>query len=152
MSGYNLSEFFFGGFLPSKNSSKVACLSKSKTNQIASLFFETPHRIIHTLELLVNEFDNPTIFIGKEMTKLHENYLKDKTSIVLDWFKEDPKRTMGEFVIMIFWKKENINPHNLLINKLNSLISSKDLIDISTRYLNTPKNSVYEIIKSNKKD
>ncbi len=69
--GFNVSNFMFIGFWPKKKASKL--ISTIREAKLPVVFFESPYRIVKTIDLLIQEFgeDRP-IFIGRELTKLYE--------------------------------------------------------------------------------
>lgn len=102
--------FTFYGFLPHKNGRQKA-LKKMLENENSSVFYESTHRIQKCMEeLVVLEKSLPEgegfregikVVVGKELTKIHENYLFGTPTEILDIFKADPQKLKGEFVVMI---------------------------------------------------
>jgi 16S rRNA (cytidine1402-2'-O)-methyltransferase len=92
--------FTFYGFLPHKNGRQKA-LKKMLENENSSVFYESTHRIQKCMEELVKFGCERKVVVGKELTKIHENYLFGTPTEILDIFKIDPQKLKGEFVVMI---------------------------------------------------
>lgn len=95
--------FFFAGFLPHKKG------RKSKLEFLASLestvvFYESPHRILKLLHEIESNFPGPEIFIAREATKLHEEYLRGSPSELAE--RLTGEKTRGEFVVVVYPKGE----------------------------------------------
>ncbi|CAN5306013.1 16S rRNA (cytidine(1402)-2'-O)-methyltransferase [soil metagenome] len=102
-SGFNTSNFLFIGFWPKKKTKKL--LERIKTLDCPIVFFESPFRISKTINLLIENFgESKRIFIGQELTKLHERTLR--TSLLegkLELENEVTKlgRVKGELVCIL---------------------------------------------------
>jgi 16S rRNA (cytidine1402-2'-O)-methyltransferase len=104
-SGFSTSPFIFLGFLPKNKNQKqrlfqeLISLKINKKNP-SIIFFESPQRIIETLELL-NEI-NPEIKISlaREMTKIYEEFIRGNIKVVLTNLKQR-KEIKGEITLVI---------------------------------------------------
>ena len=99
MSGFEHTEFIFFGFLDHKGKERKDKLTKVMQSSILSILYESPHRLLKTLEEIKNIDENRTIFVAKEITKLHQNTYKDTASNLLEIFKKENIR--GEWVIIV---------------------------------------------------
>ena len=93
-----VSSFFFAGFLPHKKG------RKSRLEFLASLgntvvLYESPHRIPRLLEELKVNFPGSTLFIAREITKMHEEYVTGTPESMLEHFSKGQVR--GEFVVVV---------------------------------------------------
>ena len=98
VSGLPSDSFFFLGFLPKKKgrNKKIKELQSLKCSII---LYESPYRLNKTLIDLYHVLGNRKVFIGREMTKLFEEYVySDLQSFIDDDTKDSPK---GEYVIII---------------------------------------------------
>ncbi len=97
-SGLPTDTFKFIGFLPPKKGrqSKLRRLAQSEGTLI---LYESPHRIIKTLQDILDHLGNRPAVIGRELTKLHEEIVRGKVSDLLTHFKK--KKPIGEFVLLI---------------------------------------------------
>lgn len=98
--------FTFYGFLPHKNG-RQKLIKEMLANKNSSVFYESTHRIEKCLEeisklqeeILADE--KRRVVVGKEITKIYEDYLFGTPEEILEIFQQDPQKTKGEFVIMI---------------------------------------------------
>lgn len=101
-SGLPSDRFLFGGFVPAKKSARVN-LFESLVNEATTLiFYESPHRIVASLEDLVACFgeDRPVVF-ARELTKTFETFISCSAGELLSVVKEDPNQQRGEIVLLI---------------------------------------------------
>ncbi len=91
--------FTFGGFLPYKKGKRERELQAALDRDHTSLYFESPHRLVSTLEILTNINPLVRISITKELTKKFENIYGGQTLKLLERFNDRPPR--GEFVLAI---------------------------------------------------
>jgi 16S rRNA (cytidine1402-2'-O)-methyltransferase len=99
-SGFDTSKFTFLGFLPKKKGRKTLFESLPEIKQTI-VFYESPHRIIKTLEELQKIIPERKIGVYKEITKIHEEFVKGLAQEVLDFFKNNEDKIKGEFVVII---------------------------------------------------
>ncbi len=97
--GFNVNKFLFLGFWPKKKTKKTLKLIKSAG--IPFVFFESPNRIVKTLNLLA-EFlgGGKRVFIGRELTKIHEIHYRGSISEVIKMIQE-MKKVRGEITVVI---------------------------------------------------
>lgn len=103
VSGLPSHEFLFVGFLPQKKGrqTKLKDLSEEKRTII---LYESPHKIINTLEQIVLLFGaDRRISLSREITKIYEETLRGEVSVILEKCKEKPLK--GEIVLLIEGKK-----------------------------------------------
>ena len=101
MSGLNPNKFLFYGFLNSKKSTKKKELEDLKDLRYTIILYESPFRVIETLELIKEVMGDRNISISREISKKHEEVYRGTVSEVLE--EINPK---GEFVIVIEENKE----------------------------------------------
>ena len=89
--------FRYVGFLAAKASARRQQLQTWLQHADALVFFESPHRIRHTLEDL-GGLTQRRIFLGREMTKQYETFLIGSAEDVLQKLGDPPK---GEFVAIV---------------------------------------------------
>jgi len=90
------SEFVFVGYFPKKKG-RNKMVDRIKSLKVPVFFFESPHRIISTLEFLKREIPESYILIGRELTKKFEQIIYRKISEI----DEKELITRGEFVLAI---------------------------------------------------
>ena len=92
-SGLDTCRFTFVGFIPSKNRQKL--LSELRDRHETLIFYEAPHRLQKTLEILFETFGNRRVALARELTKVHEEFIRGRLGEIT---VEDPR---GEFVLVI---------------------------------------------------
>ena len=98
-SGIPSDRFLFEGFLPHKKGRKKKLSQLSKENKTIILY-ESPHRLIKTLEDLCEYFGGETIAsLSRELTKIYEETIRGTLSSIKDHYSN--KKPKGEIVIVI---------------------------------------------------
>jgi 16S rRNA (cytidine1402-2'-O)-methyltransferase len=95
----------FDGFLSPKPGRRRSRLAELMAREEATVLYESPHRIIRLLEEAVIIDPDRYICIGREMTKIHEEFLRGSIREVLDLLAARPS-ILGEFSIVISGKKK----------------------------------------------
>ncbi len=95
-SGMDTSQFMFVGFLSAKKKERIDKLNEMKNVTSTLIFYEAPHKIIETLNNMLEVFGDRKISIGRELTKIHEEFIRGKISEVLDKVE-----LRGEMVIIV---------------------------------------------------
>lgn len=75
-SGLPTDRFVFEGFLPAKPAQRRKTLQRLKQEERTLIFFESPHRLIDTLQDIADIFGARPLVIGRELTKMHEEILR----------------------------------------------------------------------------
>lgn len=99
MSGFLDTEFSFYGFLAHKGTQRSSKLDEIINNGNLSILYESPHRLLKLLEELSSKIPNRTIFLVKEISKLHQKTYKDSSSNLFEIFKKE--NIKGEWVVVI---------------------------------------------------
>src|SRR6266852_2516882 len=87
-SGLPTDSFRFSGFLPAKRGDRRAALEAIKTSPRTQVFYEAPHRIVEALSDVVEVLGNARhVVIAREVTKLHEEFLRGRAGEVLETLK-----------------------------------------------------------------
>ncbi|WP_195264458.1 MULTISPECIES: 16S rRNA (cytidine(1402)-2'-O)-methyltransferase [unclassified Clostridium] len=153
-SGLDTTKFIFRGFLPRENKDRKPVVEEIKNVRDTIILYEAPHRLLDTLEYLLNNIGDRKIAICRELTKLHEEIYRGRISLALNYFVEN--RPRGEFVLVIEGKSEDeikaekealwidltIEEH--LIKLIESGIEKKEAIKLVAKERNIPKKEVYK--------
>ena len=150
-SGLSTKEFVFYGFLPlDKKLREEKFIDISKQNKTI-IFYEAPHRLIKTLQEINKKFGNIEIVIAKELTKIHEQYIRGNVEEIINKL-EDVK---GEYIILfeIHAKTDKqIEIENLNILSLDEQynyyekigLSKKEIIKKIAKNNKVPKDEIYK--------
>jgi probable S-adenosylmethionine-dependent methyltransferase, YraL family len=99
-SGLPCDRFYFEGFLPHKKG-KNSILESLKDCNHTMIFYESPFRLIKTLEMMAEHFsDQRLCSVSREITKLHEETLRGSLSEIIELLKQKDS-IKGEIVIII---------------------------------------------------
>jgi len=100
-SGLPADSFRFSGFLPAKRGERKATLESVKTSPRTQVFYEAPHRVVETLADVVEVLgETRQVVIAREVTKLHEEFLRGRASEVLETLKSRDG-VKGEMTLLI---------------------------------------------------
>jgi 16S rRNA (cytidine1402-2'-O)-methyltransferase len=100
-SGLPADSFRFSGFLPAKGGERRAELEALKNSPRTQVFYEAPHRILETLTDLVEILgETRDVVIARELTKLHEEFLRGRAGDVLGTLKAR-EAIKGEITLLI---------------------------------------------------
>lgn len=98
VSAMNVNKFVFLGFLPKKKRKKL--FKWLKEGKISFAFYESPNRILKTLEIIAEEFgDDTNVFVARELTKLHESLYRGTTKDVINELQSGTIK--GEIVVVV---------------------------------------------------
>ncbi|MEX2302581.1 MAG: 16S rRNA (cytidine(1402)-2'-O)-methyltransferase [Bryobacterales bacterium] len=99
-SGLPTDSFHFAGFLPAKKGQRRKAIEALAGIEATLVFYEAPHRVIETLDEVRNVLGDRPAVVARELTKVHEEFLRGTTSEVL---AELNSRTTikGEITVLI---------------------------------------------------
>lgn len=127
VSGLNLDNFYFNGFLPSTKSKRILKLKElAKLNNIPIVFFESVHRIKQVLKDMFEVFNNPYFVVCRELTKINETIYFGYYNEVINEIIEK-----GEFIIILKMNQKkqleiNLSDNEIFI-KVSKLLSTSGL-------------------------
>lgn len=148
-SGFDAQPFTYYGFLPRKKSEQQPFFEQMKKARATSIFYEAPHRLIKTLNNMSEVLHSERkIVVARELTKIHEEFIRGTISEVTDYFEQNAPR--GEFVVLV--SPNTIEEKQLswaeLIKSVNRLVdtgeSKKSAIKLVAQENNVSKNELYE--------
>jgi len=109
-SGLPTDSFRFSGFLPAKRGERRAVLESIKSSPRTQVFYEAPHRVVEALADVVEVLGEARhVVIAREVTKLHEEFLRGRAGEVLETLKSRDG-VKGEITLLIR-KAEEGNSH-----------------------------------------
>lgn len=147
-SGFDASEFIYMGFVPKTNSEREKYFEKFVNSGVTGIFYESPHRLLKTLEFLKNKFGEIEICVCRELTKLFEEYKRGKISEILSYFEE--KGVKGELVLVIdkinTLDLEEINYEEKIRELINDGYRNKEIVNILKNDYKMSKNQAYNLV------
>lgn len=110
VSGLPSNQFIFEGFLPAKSSGRKKCLSKVKSESRTVIYYESPHRLVDSLEDMRQVFGGERyIVLARELTKTYETVLSGSIDDVVEMVEEDANQRKGEFVVLLKGVEQQVN-------------------------------------------
>jgi len=145
ISGFS-DKFIFYGFLEEKKNKLTKELKFLSKIDCSIVIFIPPKKLIKNLETIINFFSKREIVLCREMTKIHEEFIRCKV--------EDLKKieiyNKGELTIVISEIKESSNPFNFLTESdkkiIKKMLKNKSIKDIVKKFTNKkiPKKTIYD--------
>lgn len=105
-SGLPTQPFYFYGFLPRQKKEKRKKLEELSKQMSTVIFYEAPHRLKETLQLIEEQFGNRRITLCRELTKRYEEFIRGTISEAIEWANKEEIR--GEFCLIIEGSSENL--------------------------------------------
>lgn len=93
-------EFAFLGFLPHKKGRETLFKEIAGAKRTYA-FYESPHRILKTLESLVKFCPDKKVCVARELTKIYEEFKAGTPSEILEYFNKNPDKQRGEFTVIV---------------------------------------------------
>ena len=147
-SGLDTKHFYFYGFLSAKENEAREEMLSIKSYKDTLIFYEAPHRIKKTLNLLREVFGNREVCLARELTKLNEEYIRG----TLDELVEiDEASIKGEIVLIVAGcKEENVIDDDKIVARVEYFIklglSQKDAINVVSEEFNVNKNYIKKLV------
>ena len=146
-SGLPCGKFIYEGFLPVKKKAKSDLLELYRYEPKTVVFYESPHRILNTLEILADLFPGRQLVIARELTKRFETIVGGSTESLLSWAKDDVNQQRGEFVLVLSGSPrldddELLNQERLLAS-LVEYLPPKKAVQIVTEFFGGDKKALY---------
>lgn len=98
--GLPIHEFTFLGFLPHKKGRETLFKEMASSSRTTA-FYESPHRILKTLESLEKFVPNKKVCVAREITKIYEDFKTGSAKDILEFFTKNPTKVKGEFVVIV---------------------------------------------------
>lgn len=150
-SGFDTKEFEFIGFLSANNKERKDKLTEIKFETKTLIFYEAPHKMKVTLEAMQEVLGDREIVLARELTKIHEEFIRGKISTILEQIVD----YKGEFVIIV--RGNNISKNDFEIENLNKMsleehyefykkqgMNKKEIIKKIAKDRGVDKNTIYQ--------
>lgn len=153
-SGLPTDKFLFVGFLSQKENKKRKQLIDYINIGFTFILYESPNRVLDTLEKILQIDSKAEVVVAKELTKVHEKFVYSDIKEVYDFFKSNLDLLKGEFVIIVSPSKteKDIDVSDEIVQLFKEGKTVKEITQIVSSTYNIPKNKVYkkvlELIKT----
>jgi 16S rRNA (cytidine1402-2'-O)-methyltransferase len=98
-SGFSTEKFFYGGFLPNKSGGRERELRAAAVREETTIFFESPHRLIKTLQAAIGILQDRQLCVARELTKKFEEFRRGRAADLLTHYEAQPPK--GEIVLIV---------------------------------------------------
>jgi len=148
VAGLPTNRFCFEGFLPAKTKARRDALATLANESRTMIFYESVHRIGDTLGDLVAAFggDRPA-FLGRELTKLHEQCVHATLGELLDQTGDGTITGKGEFVLVVAGGQETKTSSAVidrLLEELAGKLPGKEVAKLVARATGEKRNALYQ--------
>ena len=152
VSGLPMDHFVFQGFLPDKKGKKKAVLLSIKDDPRTQIFYESPNRLLVTLQDIMALMGNRFVVVAREMTKVYEEVVRGDVAQVLRAFAG--KTVKGEITLIVAGKKAEavdrdpeakIKERFTLLSAMGN-VSRRDMAAMIAADLALPRKLVYETV------
>ena len=144
-SGLDTTKFLFAGFAPKTQKNRREFLQKLSTIEATTIFYEAPHRLKNFLEELLEVFGDRQIVLARELTKLHEEFLRGKISELKNL--DEPR---GEFVVVVEGNKISApleeNPLDFYKKLLEQGLDKKSAMREAAKKFNISRREIYNTL------
>lgn len=150
-SGMSSKEFEFIGFLSANKKEKREKLEEIKFETRTLIFYEAPHKLQNTLESMLEILGDRNIVLARELTKIHEEFIRGKISTILEQIVD----IKGEFVIIV--EGNSVSKKDIELDNLNEQtleehyefyekqgLDKKEIVKKIAKDRNTNKNEIYQ--------
>jgi 16S rRNA (cytidine1402-2'-O)-methyltransferase len=147
--GLPTDSFIFSGFPARKKSKRIEQLKALAKENRTLIFYESPGRILTLMEEIINVMGDRYCVLCREMTKLHEEFLRGILSEIMDILRERPA-VKGECTLLVEGREENneVSPDVVRAELIKGLAENGSKLSevsktVAQKY-GLPKNKVYE--------
>jgi 16S rRNA (cytidine1402-2'-O)-methyltransferase len=98
-SGLPTDHFAFDGFLPARKAARRKYLTGLREEERTLVFYEAPHRVQESLRDILEILGDREIVLGREVTKLHEEFLRGSVSQLIS--ATEPREWRGEITVVV---------------------------------------------------
>ncbi len=126
--GLPVDKFRFLGFLPNRKGARRKALEGLKGATKTLVFYEAPHRLLDALQDVREMLGDRQVVIAREVTKLHEEFLRDSLTEVLERLKQKPVR--GEITVLVEGAgglEENSRPYDSIRQEVERVMAERGL-------------------------
>ena len=148
LSGFNISNLLFLGFLPRSNKERRDALLERVHEPCTMILYESPQRVAETLAELCEYWGDRPAALMRELTKLYEQTMRGTLRSLAERCSNNPVR--GECVIAVAGANPDTKEHSesaeeMLLRLLHHGMSVKDAARQASAVLDMPKNEAYEL-------
>lgn len=147
--GMATDEFHFAGFLPRKEGERRRRLEELSATRGTLVLYEAPHRILFVLSEIAGVMGDPEVCAARELTKLHEEFLRGRASEVEAELRRRGE-VKGEFTVLVAPREqpaEELTPEEEVVALEKTGVSRMDAIKAVARNRGLAKREVYDAME-----
>ncbi len=156
-SGLPTGRFSFEGFLTVNKKGRYEMLESLENEERTMIFYEAPHKLLATLRDMYKYFGERKICLAREITKIHEQFLRTTLSRAITHYEQNPPK--GEFVLVVDGKKreeiieqnrkewENMSVSEHIGFYLSQNIDEKEALKMVAKDRGVSKRDIYNAYK-----
>jgi len=150
VSGFNIENFKFFGFLSRKKNEREHLIKEICSSGVTSVVFESGKRIRKLLDDISKELrEEIQIFVAREMTKIHETFYRGTALDVKEQLDLSEFGTKGEFVLIVSAFKEPLeegfsDEDKRIMELLWDSLPQKEALSLGSKILNKKRNFLYQ--------
>ncbi len=155
VSGLPTDRFLFVGFLPARSGARRRALAELADLRPTLVIYESPTRILKSLEAMAEILGDREAFLCREATKLHEEYVPGRLLAIRDHLAARPT-VRGEIVLVIAGAPEgppptDETPESLYARLTADGLTRREAVKEIARRLHLPARDVYRLILDSEK-
>ncbi len=148
-SGLAVDQFRFVGFLPPKTHARRQVYEDLSTERATVIAYESPHRILESLGDLAEVLGARPVVLGRELTKLHEEFLRGTAADIREKLAARPS-IKGEMTLVIGGAPEHVavdgDPKEIVARLEQQGLERMEAIKAAAKQLGLPKRVVYQAV------
>jgi len=156
-SGLSADNFYFAGFLPHSRNQRRKRIAELSAIGCTLVFYEAPHRILASLEDISEALGSRKVCMARELTKIHEEWLRGTAAELIDILSARPK-IMGEITLVVEAGRANLpeNTRSLSITQhlqeemQKSNVSQKEALKSVARSRGISRREAYKLLQQEK--
>ena len=150
VSGFDIENFKFFGFLPRKKNEREHLIKEICSSGVTSVVFESGKRIRKLLDDISKELpEDVQILVAREMTKIHETFYRGTALDVKEQLDLSEFGTKGEFVLIVSAFKKPLeegfsDEDKRIMDLLWDSLPQKEALSLGSKILNKKRNFLYQ--------
>jgi len=147
--GLPTDSFTFIGFMPKKKGKRLTLLSNLAAESRTLIFYESPKRVVTLLEEMLKVLGDRSAVLAREMTKLHEEFLRGRLTEIAEKLKRRPE-IKGECTLLVAGcEKAGYVDWEFVRSEIQTALRSKkepisQFAKTFAKKYGLPKNKIYE--------
>ena len=150
ISGFNIDNFKYFGFLPRKKNEREVLITEICTSGITSVIFESGKRVGKLIDDISKELqEDVQILVAREMTKIHETFYRGTVLEIKEQLDSSEFGTKGEFVLIVSAFEKHLeegfsDEDKRIMELLWDSLPQKEALSLGSKILNKKRNFLYQ--------